>query len=513
MSLPGYVWKPLSEVLADIPPLQAQAAIDEKYPNAWGVWCRWQWMMTLTGMIEDVVIVVHGPEGCQASARVFHGAHFEQVFGLPFMHAPSSAMDNEQVILGGEEDLAEPIRRVDAAYKPPLIVVHSNCCAGLNMDNVELVVENLREEVNARLIYIPSEGFSCTWTGQVAELNVPMYAQLMEPPKKIDPKAVNMIGLYKDLWSNEKGNSPSRGCKAKYASNADDLARMIEALGLTPHRALFGGNYESFRTAPEAAVNAIDCPCWGYPLAKAMQELYGTPYLKQAKPIGVETTIKWINELAEFMHVEHAATKYINYEYDRIKDVWEQAKQLAKGKVALIDGTRAAGAAVTRPLAQARFAMELGMRPYMYLLHPMAIKAKEETIRYFLGEGVDPLVLYGPFPEQKPPFPESALIEDLGVEPSDVVYFHNDVFPFARLDKMDASNTAEFANAGQPFRRTKCGSRDIGFRGTEGMARDLIAAIMASKRGKDDVRRGTLYARLRGPSFEFELPPQGAEKA
>lgn len=495
MSLEGYQWKTLEQVLAESPPTKAQKIVDEKFPGTWGIWCRWQWSVTLTGMLDGVVVVVHGPVGCQASGRVFHGIHFEEHFGLPFLNLPTTNMGNKQVILGGEDDLEETLRQVDAEYKPPVIVVHSNCCAGLNMDDVQRVIENLQGEVNAKLIYIPSEGFSCTWTGDFAELNVPLYTQLMDAPKQVDPKAVNIVGLYKDMFSGP-GMPVRKQWEPKYPSNANELARIIESLGLKVHRALFGGDYQYFRTAPEAAVNSIDCNCWGYPIGKAMQEQFGTPYLKHGKPIGVETTIKWINELADFMGVRNEAEKFINKEYNEIKEVWNEAKKLAQGKIAIIDGVRLVQAAATRPMAQARLAMELGMTPYIIEMHPLAVRAKEETMRYFLSDGVNPQILVGPHNEQKP-LRAAEVAEMLGVDPVDVLYIHNDVFAYSRAENWDPGNVPFLDNAGQPFRRAKCRPRDVGFRGTEGMARDVIAAIKASRRQKAGIYHPTLYGRLR----------------
>lgn len=504
MALEGYELRRLSEVLEETPPVKAQKQIEEKFPAAWGIWCRWQWMVTLTGMLDDIVVVVHGPLGCEASGRVFHGIHFEEHFGLPFLHIPTSNMGNKQVILGGEDELQETLRRADREYHPPLIIVHSNCCAGLNMDDIPQAIDAVKDEVKAKIVFIPSEGFSCTWTGDVAELNVPLYTQIMDPPKKVDPKAVNIIGLYKDMFSGP-GMPERKRWDPVYPTNAHELARTVEGIGLKMHRALFGGDYEYFRTAPEAAVNAIDCTCWGYPLAKEMQKRFGTPYMKHGKPIGVETTIRWINELAEFMGVRDEAARFINREYDVIKETWEKARQMAKGKVALIDGVRMVQAAATRPLAQARFAMELGMTPYIFEMHPLAVKAKEETMRYFISDGVDPLILFGPYAEQKP-LSAIQMAELINVDPHDVVYMHNDVFAYARADAWDAANVPIVDNIGQPFRRTKCRPRDVGFRGTEGMARDVIAAVMAAERKDDPRRRPTLYGRLRGSkSFDFEL--------
>jgi nitrogenase molybdenum-iron protein alpha/beta subunit len=374
-----------------------------------------------------------------------------------------------------------------------------------------MVVSDVRPDINAKLIYIPSEGFSCTWTGSVAELNVPLYVDLMDEPENIDPKKVNIVGLYKDIIDTGPDIPTDRSFTLKYQNNANEFKRIIESIGLKLHRALFGGSYEYFRKAPEAWVNVIDCPCWGYPLAKAMRERFGTPFMHHAKPIGVESTIKWIRELAEFTGVKEEAEKFMNVEYENMKDVWKEAKRLAKGKIALIDGSRGGGASVTRPLAQSRFCMELGMTPYIILIHPLAIKAKEETIKYFLSEGVNPLALVGPYHYQKSPYREESVIKDLGADPQEVVYFHNDAFAYAKAETWDPSNVACVSNAGQPFRRTKCGPRDVGFRGAKGMAIDVINAIKAARRDiKEKNRRPTLYGRLmRGKSFDFELKEGG----
>ncbi len=495
-----YEWKDISEVVKETPPMNAEQAIDDLFPGSWGAWCRWQWSITLTGHIDNCVVVLHGPLGCNTSGRVFHGLHFEEHFGLPFLNIACTDMSNNQVVLGGEDELEETIKQVDRDYNPPLIVVHSNCCAGLNMDDISGIVKRVQDNVKAKVIYIPTEGFSCTWPGDMMERNMPLYVeQIMEKPDKIDKRGVNIVGLYKDLFCGS-GMPSNKIWKRNYPSNADELGRTIEALGLRVHRALLGGDYEYIRTAPEAAVNVIDCPGWGYPLAEKMKELFGTPYLPHGKPIGVECTIRWINDLANFMGVKNEADRFINREYSEIKEIWEKAKSLAKGKVALINGVRSVLVSVTRPLAQARFAQELGMTPYLFNLIPVAAKSKEYVVEYFVKDGTNPKLLAGPYPYQKP-VNIFDVIKDLGISSEDVVYFHQDVF---REGILDPSMTAVVDNVGQPFRRAKDCPRDVGFRGTLGMARDVITAIQAAKRRNRVFVRPTLYGRLSGKNFDFE---------
>lgn len=487
MNLADFRWKPILDIARSTPDVHAADALFREYPAAWGIWCKFMWVTTVSSQIENCVSIIHGPLGCLASTRKFHEHFFEKHYGIPFFHMPSTNMKSHQVILGGEENLEKAVFQIDRDYRSSLIIVHTNCCSGLNMDHVPGVLERIQPDVKAKVHFIPSPGFESCWPGDVMESITPHYVGLIEKPREIDKKAVNIVGVNKDMYVR-------RGieCRTHSPSNPDEIARYIEILGLKVHSILIGGSYESIRRASEAVLNVIDCPAWGYPIAKAMEKRFGTPSLEHGRNIGVECTMQWIRELASKMDVEDRAEEFIGREYKTIKDTWERAKEIAHGKVALIEGVRAALVAVTRPLAQARFAMELGMTPYMFNITPPAIKSKEYIVEYFAKHGVNPMTLDGPYPYQNCVNAQD-VIEMLGVCSEDVVYFTNDVFNQVEAGYFDPSCVAKVDSTGQPYRRLRGRPRDFGFRAAEGMARDVINGIKAAKRKTKPTFYGRLY--------------------
>lgn len=495
MTLKDYCWKPITQVAKETPEVHATEQLFREHLAHWGCWCKFQWLTTMTSQIEGCVVLVHGPSGCLASARTFHEQFFEKHFGIPFLHMPNTNMTNKQVILGGEENLERAIIQVDEDYRASLMVIHTNCCAGLNMDDVWAVIERTKPKVKAKLCYIPTPGFEACWPGDVMEKSMPIYIeQLIDEPQKRNEKAVNIIGVYKDLLDRGDGYGNNS------ISNADEIANYITALGLKVHSVLFGGSYESIRNAAEAALNVVDCPAWGHPMGEAMKKRFGIPYLSQGRSIGVEATKRWIKDLAQAMNAKDRAEEFIEEEYGKIKDTWERAKELAQGKFALIEAVRAGGIAVTRSLAQARFAMELGMKPYLFNIVPPGIKSKEYVINYFFEQGVNPLVLTGPYPYQDG-MDIVKVIEHLGISMNDVVYFANDVFNWDKAGSFDPCNAAKVDCTAQPFRRLRERPRDFGFRAAEGMARDVINGILSAKRKK----KPTFQGRLWGTGFDFMI--------
>jgi len=495
----GYEWKPLSKILDETPDLSATDALEEKYPLQLGIglWCRFFLTTSLLNQIQGIISVVHGPLGCIGSVRTFWTNHWGLHFGHPFFHMPCTSMGDQEVILGGEEKLENTLREVDARYRPQLIVVTANCCAGLNMDDIPAVIDAVKHEINARVYFINCYGFTGCNTNLRSWL-MPHFVELMDEPKEIVKGAVNIIGLWREIYS-----TPKSQWRHNTITDVDELARYVEMLGLKVHRVLFSGDYDYLRTAPEAEVNAMTCPAWGIPLGKAMRQKFGTPLLQHGRPIGVEATIAWIRELAHFMKIENGAESLIAQEYRKIKDIWEEAKKLAKGKIALIEGSRNSMFTTVRALAQARFSMELGMIPYIFNSPAVMMKGDEDAVRYFIEQGCNPLTLDGPY-EHGSALKAEDIRKDLGLKHEDIVYFPNDVFDFASAGRWDKSNVAAVQD-NQPFRRVKGCPRNEGFKGALGLARDVIKAIKGARR-KD---RATFYGRLYGKEFDFEETGEG----
>jgi hypothetical protein len=286
-----------------------------------------------------------------------------------------------------------------------------------------------------------------------------------------------------------------------YPADSDELQRIVEGMGLKVHRVLMGAiEYDELVTTPEAEINAQVCCSWGYPLSWEMEKRFGTPWTKHNRPIGIEATKRWMDELAEAVGVKQQSDKFFNEEYKKIKDVYEACKKICKGKVAIIEAIRNALFANTRPMALARFAIEMGMTPYIINMHPLNLTGEYYATDYFIEDGYGHVkMLYDSYPWARPINVDMAM-DDLGLKPEDAVYFPMDVFRHCRAPMNDPAFVARF-DGEQPFRRVRQAARGDGFTGAFATMRDIIEGVRGATRKK----KPTLMGRVYGKAFDFEI--------
>lgn len=374
---------------------------------------------------------------------------------------PSTDIDQNDVISGATDKLIRVLKEVDRDYRPEHIAVFDTCSTALIGDDVETAIKAAQSDCNAKINYIPGAGFTAPALGKSIEETAEKYADMMEPTEEIIPDTVNILGQYKE----------QKRCKsAKYPDDGSELSRMIEGIGLNIHRVLMSGGYGYVKTAPQASVNIISCPTWGLPLAIKMKERFGTPYINQAIPIGIEPTKKYLRELAKFTNKD--AESFIQKEVEELMPLFDRAKELVQGKAALMECGRNSQTAFARPMAMARALEELGMEVRLFGLHPMELKAKQMDAEYFLKEGFDPLIYNTNYAYQQP-LNIAKLTEELGLKPGGYLYFTQDVFP--------APNEQHRAETGVHLRRIKgAPGRGVGFRGAKALYESVIEAVMMS---------------------------------
>ena len=194
----GYRWMSMTEAWESLPEIDTPE-FNEMCPGYEGVWCRYIWTTTyFQQFVKDVVIVTHGPLSCVAAVKNFMQTHYSLHSALPFAHSPCSNMDENAVIMGGGDILADTLRRVDREYRPKLIVITDTCSSNMINDDVNAVISDLASEVKAKIVFTPSPGFAGIQAGKAVEAMGPQVASLMDPPKKTDPDGVNVLGFYYD---------------------------------------------------------------------------------------------------------------------------------------------------------------------------------------------------------------------------------------------------------------------------------------------------------------------------
>jgi len=491
----GYRWLPLKEAWESLPEIDT-AEFNELCPGYEGVWCRYLWTATFfQQFFRDVVIVTHGPLSCVAAVKNFKQTHYSLNSALPFAHSPCTNMDENAVIMGGTEILADTLRRVDREYRPRLIIINDTCASYMIHDDVDQVIRDLEGEVKAKIVYTPSPGFAGVQCGKAMEAMGPLVVSLMDPPQKVDRDGVNVLGLYYDTRFTEAEGRKHQGSTEAYSY-------LMEGLGLKVHRVMNAGDYDYLRTAPEARVNTIHTAMWGYPVARAMEESFGTPWLKRQIPMGLEGTRQWVMDLARFMGREEEAEWFTREEEEELVPLFEETKKWAEGTVLLVECSRNSQGKIGEMLAYARLGQELGMRPYVYSVHPIEFKSQKDDVEAIADvEGFNPPVLVGPYPYHQPVSVEDVM-EDLEVNEDHCLYIYDDVFPYAKSGSFDPSNVASCNTSAQMKRIKGASSYGVGYAGTAATYRGMIEAFKTARRKS----KPTFYGRVWSSTpFEFQF--------
>ena len=504
----GYKWVKVSEMFDETPPVTASCEINKRFPGYEGLWCKLIMAVTSYAMTKNSVAVIHGPTNCAWAVRNFCSTNYSLYYGNAFLHMPTTNIDQSSIIHGGSEALIKTLLEVDKDYNPQHICIFDTCSTALIADDIQTAINIVQKDCQAKIDYIPSAGFTSIPLGKSIEEITVKYADMMEAPSEILENTVNILGQYKEQQDSStvqctgKRDGSGTGCgkaREKYPDDASELTRMVEALGLKVHRILISGNHEYIKSAPQASVNVISCPTWGLPLAEKMKEKFKTPYLRHSIPIGIESTSKWIRDLASFTCKHKEAEDFIKKEVLELQEIFDKTRNLVKGKAALIECGRNSQTAFARPMALARALQELGMIPYLFGLHPVELKAKSVDVDYFLWDGFDPQILAGNYAYQQP-VDITEVVKSLDLEEGQFVYFTQDVFPMAKAGVFDAKNIPRVETGVHLRRVINAPGRGVGFRGAKSLYENIIEALKFSSANK----KATLYGRVHGKFYEFE---------
>ncbi|BBO81960.1 nitrogenase associated protein E [Desulfosarcina ovata subsp. sediminis] len=176
--------------------------------------------------IQGAIPIIHGPIGCAFNHRLPVMKSFLDMKALP-----CTDMDENDTVFGGMDKLRKTIDDVDEKYHPDLIIVLLTCLSGIIGDDVEGVIEDVKEagKVKADIVWADTSGFKFRelrtertlkeWLhnyknpedytprnmegcGQVEVINS-LATQLMEPAEKyggIIENGVNIVGMGTRRW-------------------------------------------------------------------------------------------------------------------------------------------------------------------------------------------------------------------------------------------------------------------------------------------------------------------------
>jgi nitrogenase molybdenum-cofactor synthesis protein NifE len=266
--------------------------------------------------IADALHLVHGPVGCAAYTWDIRGA----LSSGPELHRVSCSTDlrERDVVLGGEKQLESSLRSLIPRYTPKAAFVYATCVVGVIGDDVPAVCKRVETDFGIPVIPVMAEGFRGTKRdGYGAATRALLDLIGTGETKDVGPLSINLMGDF-----NVAGES---------WIIKDYFARM----GVEVVSVLTGdGRVDEIRRAHGAKLNVVQCAGSMTPLAKAMEDKYGIPFIRVSF-FGLEDTASALYEVAEKLGdaaVNKRTQELVKAELGKTLPMLKQFKKDLQGK-------------------------------------------------------------------------------------------------------------------------------------------------------------------------------------
>jgi nitrogenase molybdenum-iron protein alpha/beta subunit len=245
--------------------------------------CTLTGALSVTTQVQDAASIIHGPKGCaHHNFSLFHATLLDNDQAvLPDL--VSSALDESDIVFGGEDALDRSIRSV-CGRDVPAVFVLSTCIAATIGDDVEAVCGR---DWPVPVIPIPTAGFlGGTFQDGVNNALIAL-ANLTERPDT--SPCVNIIG--------------EKNLEYEVEENYAEIVRLLTLLGIPVGiRFVRGLSLDDLPALGAAQLNILRDPSLE-PVGEHLRKRFGTPYVPSF-PTGLSDTLAFMNSVADACRVD-----------------------------------------------------------------------------------------------------------------------------------------------------------------------------------------------------------------
>ncbi len=290
-------------------------AQNRKFSQSGG--CQLGLALGIINSLTRAITIVHSPLGCcsgmagmagvRSTSRASRGLLIEE---QPFIH---TNMDELDVVNGGVEKLKRAILYAEEEYHPEVIAIVNGCVPGIIGDDIDAVVRELESQISARLVPIHCEGFKSRFVSSGYDAaNHGILKYLIRDPKEY-PQLTEEAQIKYDFAKKYRTSRTVNIFNVGSNSNGDEveLSRLVSALGLIPKVVPLNATVDDLDHLGEAALNVSICATHDDYLLGHLKERYGTEYLLDVLPIGINCTNTWIRKKAGHVKLETKAERRI----------------------------------------------------------------------------------------------------------------------------------------------------------------------------------------------------------
>lgn len=323
--------------------------------------------LAMINSLPDNVTILHGAIGCgscahsqNANVRSGGNIRWGKVKDALWL---STALNEVDVISGGEVKLEKAIVEADRRYRPATITVVAGCVPGIICDDIDVVADKVQTKVSARIIPVHCEGFKTKiWASAYDAVYHGIGQTLLEEPEYREPaipdELYDLQEEYRLKHTVNLFNVSSMG-----RGDEKELTRLLNALGLEVNIFPVFTRTEDMYKVTQAALSISTCPTHDDYFVKILEEKYGVPYILKHMPIGINNTNQWLRSVAAFFGLEELAEQLIREENRELEAALEEFRPYFKDKLVFVSAGEFRALATAGLLAELGFQLS-GVRAY-----------------------------------------------------------------------------------------------------------------------------------------------------
>lgn len=271
------------------------------------------------GGIRDIAIIHHGPAGCSVTATSLYQVTKQVAAKRGIVNNSvyiGTDMNEKDTIFGSTEQLRKIIYQVYERYSPKAIFVSSSCATGIIGEDIDSVVEEVKEEISVPVIAVHCEGFkSRIWATGFDISDHAVLSGIVKPPKQ----KRNTINF-----------------KNFYESARNEIKEMFANFDLDPIFLYANATVEELEHMSESVATTCICGTLGNYLGNGLEEKYGVPYIRSINPLGIAGFETWLREIGKVAGKQAEVEKYIEEQRAIYIPQIEEVKKELKGLRAVL---------------------------------------------------------------------------------------------------------------------------------------------------------------------------------
>lgn len=269
--------------------------------------------------IRDVAVINHAPSGCTSMAAggdVLNNQLASKIGVTTNSVFIGTDMDEKDTVFGATGSLREIVLETYRRYSPKAIFIGTSCVTGIIGEDVDSIVEELKEELPVPIAAVHCEGFkSRIWASGFDAADHAVLSSIVKPPEQ----KRNIINF-----------------KNFFESARVEITELFENFGVKPQFLYMNSTVEELSHISESLATVCICGTLGTYLGNALEEKYGVPYVRTINPMGVTGFETWLREIGRVIGKSGEVEEYIQTQRELYLPKIEEVKKELKGLRAVI---------------------------------------------------------------------------------------------------------------------------------------------------------------------------------